>query len=133
MPRADVNANLQAAKFVIDDVDLGVFEGFHDPGERWNGFACPYFTSEVVDEIAQTLAAGLWGSEAGALTREGSDVVYVDPSYDDERQAIPMVVIDGRELWAVGSWGWVWSAWSDEDIADRLEELSAERAIGSGR
>lgn len=40
------------SKFQIDDGPI--YEGYTN-GNHWNGWACPYFTREVADQIAMLL------------------------------------------------------------------------------
>lgn len=43
------------AKFTFDPEDSPVWEGYHDPGKRWNGWACPWFDVVTALEVATYL------------------------------------------------------------------------------
>lgn len=38
-------------RFSFGEPDEPIFDGWHFPHERWNGFACPFFTAEVKKQI----------------------------------------------------------------------------------
>lgn len=42
---------MKKAKFYVSESPS--FEGYYDPSVNWNGFACPYFTLEVLDKIVE--------------------------------------------------------------------------------
>lgn len=77
-----------------------------DPRERWNGFACPYFTREQIPALLDLINRG--GDMQARL--DDDDVVrVVSPDYgQDEPEEFPVVEVDGVQMWAVGAWCWTW-------------------------
>jgi hypothetical protein len=88
------------AKFSI--VGGQEYEGYHW-GNRWNGWACPMFTIEVMQQIADDL-----GGEY--LKVEGDTVIHIGPEEEDcyrdtgtlrERDGIPTM-----RLYSFDGWCW---------------------------
>lgn len=72
-------------------------------GDRWNGFAVPFFTRDVADRVAQ----------ATGLTFVDSSDAYVpeedDYRGDDYRGAIfAGFNRDGMHLYGIGAYEWAW-------------------------
>ena len=88
------------AKFFLNDGPE--YDGYHW-GNRWNGWACPMFTIEVMREIADDL-----GGEY--LKVEGDTVIHIGPEEEDcyrdtgtlrERDGIPTM-----RLYSFDGWCW---------------------------
>lgn len=99
---------MRAALFSIDDGPE--FEGFHK-GDRWNGWACPYFTHEVALQIAEHTNTEpdyqlVFDKDADVWKWVTVDDVDDEP-WEFERQTI---VVNGEEIsvFAIGAYGWVW-------------------------
>jgi len=54
----DTDGHLIEAHFELEGIDE-IFTGFHNPNRTWNGWACPYFTREVAQQITRALD-GFW-------------------------------------------------------------------------
>lgn len=99
---------MRAAKFCIDDGPE--FDGYHK-GDRWNGFACPYFTHEVALQIAEMCNTD---SDSRLVYDKFRDVwMFVTPDdVDDEPWTFhrDKITVDGKEIsvFAIGAYGWVW-------------------------
>jgi hypothetical protein len=79
--RRYANVGLVNARFAIDDGPA--FWGYHDPAERWNGWAVPRFTREAASLIADWLNSGeagqaLWDGETLAVRGQSEDPRDVD-------------------------------------------------------
>jgi hypothetical protein len=96
------------AKFIIGEGPI--FEGYHRPGDNWNGFNLPYFEKQTAEAIL------LLSQQEQPAFYEGC--VY-DPSTDqfiihEEGQitTIEGIAIDTEhgpmKLYPVGSGYWVW-------------------------
>ena len=73
---------------------------------RWNGFAMPFFTRDVVDRvIADTFGWARFAVEDGVPTVRTTDD---DPSYSVDDVAVPLVEVDGVTLYGIGAGSWVW-------------------------
>ena len=88
------------AMFQIEDGPE--FEGYHF-GKRWNGWACPMFTIEVMREISEWLC-GEW------MTVDGNTVTHISPDEEEtdsdegsetEREGIPTM-----RLYSFDGWCW---------------------------
>ena len=87
-------------------------DGWHDPSVRWNGFACPLFDVAGVRAIADMIASFPGSEDFTTVTiNEWGTVFYESP--DGDEYVCDPVIVDGAELYPVGSHGWVWQAESD--------------------
>jgi len=89
------------AKFSIDDGPE--FEGYHW-GQRWNGWACPQFTIEVMREIAEWTNKDDWTAitidDNGTVTiTVDEDFPEVDEGDERERNGIPTMRLYGFSGW----------------------------------
>lgn len=86
--------------------DLYAVECRLDPSQRWNGFACPFFTREQLSALFTMINEG-----GGMKARLDSDdiVRVISPDYgEDEPEEFDATVVDGVQMWAVGAWCWAW-------------------------
>lgn len=106
--------HMERALFTIDgETD---FEGWHDPTERWNGFACPRFPLDTVARIAEWLRAeNARGEAQEEIVVDGDRVVvrWLDGEDEGEGEALAPVLVDGTPLYPVGSYGWTWTVVED--------------------
>ena len=98
------------AKFSIDDGPE--FEGYHW-GQRWNGWACPQFTIEVMREIAEWTNKDDWTAitidDNGTVTiTVDEDFPEVDEGDERARNGIPTMRLYGFS-------GWCWDAVEGEE------------------
>jgi len=106
-------------KFDIDyGTDEGQFSGKGMPGlpgftygNRWNGWACPYFDKAAADQI---IAAPVWGACRVKPSFDAERNVYCTP-YEPEGDEVDewnpqTVTVDGVEVtvWAIGNSCWTW-------------------------
>jgi hypothetical protein len=104
-------------RFSWDDGGGGTpwFEGFHDPAQRWNGWACPLFSKDEglrVAELSARLAAEdpEAAGEVVAWDEDRSLFTVSDPARPGEPAAeVGPVVLGGQVLYPIGSRAWTWS------------------------
>jgi len=78
------------------------FEGYHNPSQDWNGFACPYFTRENGESICQSLNCKFENGQ------------FVDTENEDGElfEAIEKDTQDGiLTLYPIGAYYWVWEVY----------------------
>lgn len=96
---------MQPAKFTIEVYGEQSFDGF-SRGEDWNGWACPYFTFEQAQQVMEAHRSRGWK----AWYSESEDQFSFDFSHDgkDEIDAFPGELIEGRKLYPIGIFCWIW-------------------------
>jgi len=67
--------------------------------DKWNGWACPYFTKEQADKLIAGLPEYLRWDGLHIIADLGDDI---PEKYSPE-------MIDGESYWPVGAFGWTWS------------------------
>lgn len=104
---------LTAATLCIDEGP--VYPGYVDTGVTWNGWACPFFTREVAERIAEAATAGDF---TVAYNEERDAFVETTEGFEDEATDYPAQWVLTAEGWLrlypVGAWAWVWDADWDE-------------------
>jgi hypothetical protein len=96
---------MNQSEFVIDTFDGDVFEGFTE-GESWNGWACPYFTFEQAQKVAESHKQAI----ANAWYDEKSDTFnfQMDKDAEDDIEPYEGVAIEGQKFYSIGHSHWVW-------------------------
>lgn len=99
--------NWVAGFFQIED-DI-IYQGFHDPEARWNGWAMPYFTRKTANAIVSDLPELEDGKPYGYF--EG-DVCYIwDYGLEDYESYKPTTLEGVDELvYGIGAGSWVWDS-----------------------
>ena len=116
----------ESASFVLDpayfsvDTDNAYFKGYHNPKNRWNGWAMPYFTKDVAMEIAQRYSSDETGY---SITYDEQKDVFVmeDENYEDEYiEEIPKYTYgtpDGtKDLYPIGAGCWIWDDYTRDEM-----------------
>lgn len=89
-----------------------VYEGYHIPSIRWNGWACPSFDRANTERLAASLnrAAEQSGFDPDFYTArwEGDVLVLTLPQNMQDGDGPERYAPDEDGLYNVGSWGWVW-------------------------
>jgi hypothetical protein len=108
---------LEAASFGIDPEDTrDVFAGWHDPRQRWNGWATPRFDRAEVERIIEWVARTDRSEDAPRFRWDGEVLVQDDPPYQDDPGYEPTrYEADEAGRYSVGSWSWTWS---EVDLAE---------------
>ena len=113
---------MKADTFRIDGNEKG-WAGLHNPAHRWNGWACPMFTYETMQDIARWID-GCVGDDPDAvrlIVRDGS-VMETD---GEDTWELSTSVVDGVTYYSTD--GWVWDA---DDFPTEEGERVAELARG---
>lgn len=101
-------AGFSPGRFSIDGLPR-TYEGF-TRGERWNGFAVPYFPLAEARRVADDYAAqpaGPDGQTAAVYDADRDVVRLYDPSSGEWDEYGP-VDVEGRHLYPVGAQYWTW-------------------------
>jgi len=105
---------LRAGRFELDDSP--VWEGF-TYGETWNGWAVPFFTKEVADQIMEWSNSftnpDLIATEGIIFDQEINGYWYMPDKINYEDDAEPFLVGENG-LVAFGSGCWTWMEVEDE-------------------
>lgn len=102
--------DLRQSKFYLEVEPDVVYQGF-TTGERWNGFACPYFELNMAKEIAVQFAriheddAHSWDAE---YDPEEDIFRFYDPAYSEPEEFGPVEVGGGEKLYPIGAFSWTW-------------------------
>lgn len=125
-----------------EDAPETIFEGYHDPANRWNGFATPAFEKAEADRIvAWQQANPNPDNETIAYDVERDAYVVTNPSYPEDGpeyvEGFDVATYttkdapDGtKRLYAIGSWSWTWMeveaepARSRRDLAENGPDLA---------
>lgn len=93
----------------------GMFFGYHNPDETWNGFECPFFPLSEVERIAVLVDDMNSTDEPCSVIVRGDSVIVRTSEYvgfceplREHDEEVPTVVVDGVTLYGVGSWSWCW-------------------------
>lgn len=94
--------------YIDEAPDAPVFAGFWEPGENWNGWACPSFTKAEADRIMAAWNGASYDAKADAFSfpYDPSDLTREEPH--DVFRGVDHPT-HGR-LYPVGARGWTWSA-----------------------
>lgn len=98
---------MRPTQFTIDDLGTKLFTGY-SKGERWNGFACPYFTFEQAQEIVKAYHAR---DEQARYDAKSDAFVFATMGEQDEREAslFQGLLIEGIKLYPIGAFHWMWT------------------------
>ena len=102
--------------FTIDGIEA-VFEGYTD-GSHWNGWACPWFTKEVAEQIMRINNAYYIFGEWQMRYDAGKDA-FIREYEDEEPDIFQGKDIDGLHLYPIGNMSWVW-----DDLAEYQSKQS---------
>jgi len=103
---------VKQATFSLDPLEGQTFEGFTE-GERWNDWACPYFTKAQAEQIVTARNKSGYKADydpAADVFRFAPIDQFgkSNPDLGDEEDAehFPAVTRDGQTLYPVGAWAW---------------------------
>lgn len=100
--------------FTIDGIEA-VFEGYTD-GSHWNGWAKPWFTKEIAEEIMRINNAyytfGEW-----QMRYDAEQDAFIREYEDEEPDVFQGKDINGLHLYPIGNAYWVW-----DDLAEYQSE-----------
>lgn len=101
--RRYADAGLVSERFRIDDGP--VYWGYHVPGERWNGWATPLFTREVVTLIMEWLNSDDGDGRSSAWWEDAT--LCVRGQGFDQEEDIERITPDDLGLYAFDGWCWL--------------------------
>ena len=111
---------LTAGRFSVDDL-TPYWDGFEEPGKRWNGWRMPFFTEQVMLEILAYIESDPGFSEGGdaATAVKHHPVRDITERFTIAEQGehycpVPAVCVNGTWLWQLGG-GWCWTARTDPE------------------
>ncbi len=117
----------QKSQFTLDGGPA--YDGY-TKGDRWNGWACPYFTRGVIEEIASTWSDS---EEDSIKFVDGKCVITVC----GETETIDMTSLETEEgikdVYDFGLLGFVWEDESDHiefEVEDRVIRVSSDYTNG---
>lgn len=94
------------SKFQINDGPM--YDGCTD-GDHWNGWACPWFTREVAEQIAREVNDGYC-----TMCYDKANDAFVYKGYGEEGTNIfKGKDIQGKHLYPVGAYSWIWDDLSE--------------------
>ena len=105
---------MQKSMFTIDGIEA-MFEG-HTDGSHWNGWACPYFTKEVIDQI-MTCSEPM-------MTYDANTDTYTYVIDEDNTNYFQGMDIDGMHLYPIGNDSWVWDNLAEYQSAQSKKLLA---------
>lgn len=79
--------------------DFFEYKGYHNPSQRWNGWATPEFTKEVAEKILQ---------DGNYKYRFDNDKLFAILDEDYGEEEIGMRETEFGKLYGVGSYYWIW-------------------------
>jgi len=94
---------MRLTKFSIETFGNKVFGGFTQD-EYFNGWACPYFTFEQ----AQSVLEAQQQISSKAFYNEVEDSFIFNLENEDESEVYNAVSIEGRKLYPIGTFSWIW-------------------------
>lgn len=103
------------ARFGLDGCEP-FFSGVHT-GERWNGWACPYFPMEEVIKLRDWIAAWAADDEFEKVIVDDSGRVWIDARFQmakGEQESGYLYEVkpedhDGVPVYPVGAFSWIWA------------------------
>lgn len=109
-------AAFRAGRFVIDCWEEEVFEGWHN-GERWNGWAKPYFSLATARRILELCKKDGVGK---ASYEKGRDRFVFQGEHDEEPMLCPATDLPGvsGKFYPIGTGSWTWSEAPERDDAE---------------
>ncbi len=116
---AQAGETLRPAKFYGDwfedsDGAPTKFPGF-TTGKTWNGWACPYFTKKVADQVMEktnyAASLNMANDTRPAVYDPERDayIFYSGTGADEEQEVYAAEMIGGKKLYPIGGGSWTWS------------------------
>lgn len=103
---------LKLGLFQIDGLEPII--GYYDPTKNWNGWACPYFRKEDIDNWISN-CKGLLGAVDFLAAKQGAKAAYVFRSnISDDIEIFEAEMRDHEgllgqeELFPIGAYSWIW-------------------------
>ena len=103
---------LKKNRFAIEN--MHPFEGYHRPGDQWNGWEKPYFEWDEALKIVEWIND--WtGTDQLRVDNDNHLIVSIeDPEAPFDIEATAISTEDGtKSLYPVGTGWWIWSIHED--------------------
>ena len=97
--------------FTIDGGNIW-YDGIQFQNDSWNGFACPMFTIETIDQIIRDHHESFDCFETIRYIMDGDDMVITIDGHNQD--VIDAEIIDGVSYYRFMNYSWTWFA-NDED------------------
>ena len=102
---------LRESEFYLDVDPETTFQGY-TTGDRWNGWACPYFEKDVAEKIAEHYTElhrydnedEYWAEYVSA-----EDAFAFHDDQGEEPRMFGPVEIDDTKLYPIGAYCWTWA------------------------
>jgi len=114
--------------FSIEPLEGQVFEGF-TMGDRWNGWACPFFTKEEGHQLVRAWNAAGCQADYDPLSDLFrfallDEIGNPTPNLGDEEAAerFGPVMIDGMTLYPIGAGAWIWDESQPGNIPEQISQ-----------
>lgn len=130
--------------FAIDGTSTeDVFDGWHDPGSRWNGFATPSFeraqAERVIAWVARSYADYDPENVPTTFAWDSDVLVQSDHEYDDgtSDEHIQRIEPDRHGRYPIGAYSWTWQeitipqGWNLENWLDYGNEKTRVHVLAS--
>lgn len=79
-----------------------VYPCYLDPNTHWNGFACPYFTQAVAEEVLKDVVPNHY------VWKQTEDGYEVHDAEGGTPEFFGAFHTNHGTLYAIGAWGWCW-------------------------
>lgn len=89
----------------VQIADFPAHRAYMDPDERWNGWACPWFTFEE----AVLMNAWLPEIDGEVLRYDSKEDAFSCMEDGEETEAFRGEEVDGMHLYPIGRGIWIWS------------------------
>ena len=121
--------------------DREVYEGYHDPNARWNGFAIPFFTERAALQIVSDQNQYLMKHpesfhEMERITAEQDTYGrwhftnhWTDTDGKEQSEPVFRIQHQNEFLHSIGGMSWVWDESEDENgstICDKCSDLLSD-------
>lgn len=108
-----LNLKLKKGQVEISSVGLVASEAFILEGERWNGWALPFFTKEeaikVLEKVKTLRPFDFW------YKVEGNKILILDTTQNSVWEEVEQTTHEGKTLYGVGAWSWTWDECEEEE------------------
>lgn len=85
------------------------YEAWRIPGERWNGWECPWFSWSVAKIVAKNNGGFYDADRDGFWTNPDGTEVDPETANEVDHEFWPMTWMNGRGYYRIGAMCWIWS------------------------
>ncbi len=80
------------------------YQGYHNPEQNWNGFACPAFERDVLDLILSDI-------NAANIKGDWTKITFLPEGEEEEMDVAPIQIQVGdhaKIVYPIGAYAWTW-------------------------